>query len=112
MFSFSLPRPYSAHAPTLGLAMRNEPVFMNTVATSCAGMSVYIERMIARSSTCSPSAENTSLTSIPALPHFLNWNGDGIATPFRPGSDWSWYLARTGFGSHVSMCDGAPCAKM
>ena len=31
----------------LGLGRRREPVFMKTVATSCAGMSVYIERMIA-----------------------------------------------------------------
>ena len=29
----------------------HEPVFIITVATSCAGMSVYIERMIAMSST-------------------------------------------------------------
>ena len=38
------------------------------LATSCAGMSVYIERMIAMSSTCSPSFGKTSLTSMPDLP--------------------------------------------
>jgi len=52
----------------LGRARRVEPVFMNTVATSWAGMSVYIERITARSSTISPSLGKTSLTSMPDLP--------------------------------------------
>ena len=96
----------------LGFAIRSDPVFMNTVATSCAGMSVYIERMIAMSSTCSPNFENTSLTSMPDWPCLVNLNGEGIATPLRSGRDLSAYLASAGLGSHVSTCEGAPWAKM
>jgi hypothetical protein len=52
----------------LGFTIRSEPVFMNTVATSCAGMSVYIERTTAMSSTCCPIRGKSSLTSIPDSP--------------------------------------------
>ena len=58
---------------------------MKRCATSCAGMSVHIERMIAMSSTHSPSFGKTSLTSMPALPIFVNLNGDGYASPSCPG---------------------------
>src|ERR1700722_16524804 len=95
-----------------GLARRNEPVFIITVATSWAGMSVYIERMMAMSSTCSPILGNTSLTSMPDLPRLVNLKGDAIATPFMPGNDLPAYWARAGFGSQVSTCEGAPWAKM
>lgn len=82
----------------LGFAIRSEPVFMKTVATSCAGMSVYIERITAMSSTCLPNAEKTSLTSMPDWPCLVNLNGDDIATPLRSGKGLSSYLARAGFG--------------
>src|SRR5437868_14088900 len=68
--------------------------------------------MIAMSSTCSASFENTSLTSIPDLPWRLNLNGDAYATPPTPGMDLPLCCASAGFGSHVSTCDGAPCANM
>src|SRR6185295_11391162 len=35
-----------------------------------------------------------------------------IATPPMPGIGCPSYLASEGLGSHVSTCDGAPCAKM
>src|SRR5688572_27680643 len=76
MFSFSVPNPYNTHEPILGRARRSEPVFMKIAATSCAGMSVYIERMIARSSTCCAVRAKTSLTSVPALPNLENLNGE------------------------------------
>src|SRR6185295_7805540 len=112
IFWFSVPSPYTTHDPRLGLAVRSEPVFIMTVATACSGTSVYIDRMIAISSMCSPSFGNTSLTSMPDRPCFVNLNGDCIATPPMPGIGCPSYLASEGFGSHVSTCDGAPCAKM
>ena len=68
----------------MALMIRSEPVFIMTVATSCAGMSVHIERMTAMSSTCSPIFGNTSLSSMPDWPFFANVNGDRIATPLIP----------------------------
>src|SRR5262249_47977621 len=107
-----VPSPYNTHDPTLGRASLVEPVFMNTVATSCAGISVYIDRITARSSTISPSFGKTSLTSMPERPFFENLNGDAYATPSVPGIVFPSYCASDGFGSHVSTCDGAPCAKI
>ena len=49
---------------------------MKTVATSWAGMSVYIERMTVMSSTCWPIPGKSSLTGVPDLPIGLNLNGD------------------------------------
>src|SRR5687767_10618527 len=112
MFSLALPRPYKAHAPRLGFAIRNEPVFIITVATSWAGMSVCIDRITERLSTCAAMEGNTSLTSIPDFPYFANLNGDAIATPFSPGSDCPSYLVSAGLGSQVSTCEGAPWAKI
>src|SRR5258708_33647031 len=96
----------------LGREKRVEPVFINTVATSCAGMSVYIERITARSSTISPSFGKTSLTSMPDLPCGENLNGEAKATPSDPGMGLPSYCARDGLGSHVSTWEGAPWAKM
>ncbi len=45
---------------------------MKRCATSCAGISVHMERMIAMLSIISPSFGNTSLTSMPDLPILLN----------------------------------------
>ena len=70
-----VPRPYVTHEPMLGLVMRSEPVFMNTVATSWAGMSVYIERITAMSSICLPIFGNSSLTSMPDWPIGVNLKG-------------------------------------
>src|SRR5258708_3300798 len=95
-----------------GLASRSEPVFIITVATSWAGMSVYIERMIAMSSTCSPIFGKTSLTGMPERPMGVNLKGEGMATPFMFGRDLPAYLASSGLGSQVSTCEGAPWAKM
>ena len=44
-------------------------------------MSVYIERMKQMSSAHSPTCGNSSLTSMPALPYFLNANGERISAP-------------------------------
>ena len=95
----------------LGRTRRSEPVFMKTVATSCAGISVYIERMIAMSSTYWPVLLNTSLTSMPAWPILLNLNGEPMATPPSGIVCPSIWLS-AGFGSQVSTWEGAPWAKM
>ncbi len=86
----------------LGRASRVLPVFMKTVATSWAGMSVYIERITARSSTNSPNFGNTSLTSMPERPFFSNLNGEAIATPSEPGIGLPLQAASAGLGSQVS----------
>ena len=59
--------------------------------------------------------ENSSLTSMPLRPYFLNPNGDRIAAPvFRSvrrlveGRGLPWYLSSIGLGSNVSTCDGPP----
>src|ERR1035438_4204762 len=83
-FWFSVPSPYTTHEPMLGFAIRSEPVFMNTVATSWAGMSVYMERTTAMSSTCWPIPGKSSLTSIPDRPMGVNLNGEPMATPLSP----------------------------
>src|ERR1051325_6722178 len=85
MFWLSDPRPYTTHEPRLGLASRNEPVFIITVATSCDGMSVHIDRITASSSMCFPSSGNTELTSMPDVPLRANRKGDPNPTPLRPG---------------------------
>src|SRR5580700_11774585 len=107
MFWFSVPNPYNTHDPRLGRTNRVEPVFMNSVATSCAGMSVYIERITAMSSTNPARLGKTSLTSMPDLPCGANLKGDAIATPSMPGIGLPSYWASDGFGSQVSTCDGA-----
>src|SRR5258708_37816115 len=95
----------------LGFEIRTEPVFMKAVATSCAGISVHIERMTARSSACAPVLAKSSLISSPLWPYLENLNGDPIATPSPPIVLPS-ILVRAGFGSHVSTCEGAPWAKI
>src|SRR5262245_18953687 len=90
-----------------------EPVFIMIVAAAWSGMSVYMERMIAISSTCWPRVGKTSLTSVPLLPVFENLKGDANAVALlSPGIGLSSYLSRAGFGSQVPMCEGAPEAKM
>ena len=67
--------------------------------------------MTARSSTISPICGKTSLTSMPALPRFVNLNGDPYPTPFMLGISLPSIRVSAGFGSQVSTCDGAPWAK-
>ena len=110
-FWFSVPSPYTTHDPMLGFVIRSDPVFMNTVATSWAGMSVYIERTTAMSSTCWPIPGKSSLTSVPDRPMGVNLNGEPMATPLSPIVLPSIFTS-SGFGSQVSMCEGAPWAKM
>src|SRR2546430_11465527 len=70
-----------------------------------------------RSSTCSPTCEKISLTSIPLLPNFLNAKGEGNAAPVRRsvfnviGMALPPYWASEGLGSNVSTCDGPPFMK-
>ena len=86
---------------------------MKRCATSCAGMSVHIERMTAMSSTCSPSFGKTSLTSMPDLPIFVELERRAERQPVMPGdASCPSYFVSAGFGSHVSTCDGPPSAKM
>ena len=92
--------------------MRPEPVFIITVANSCAGMSVCIERITATSSMHSPIFGKISLTSTPDLPRLVNLKTVGNGVPPISEMFLSALRASAGFGSHVSMCDGPPCAKM
>jgi hypothetical protein len=95
----------------LGFTMRREPVFMNTVATSWAGMSVYMELITAMSSTWAPTLVKSSLTGIPDRPIGVNLKGEPIATP--PSASVLPSIRRSsGLGSQVSMWDGAPWAKI
>ena len=90
-------------------------MFIISIDGSWFGMSVYIERMKQMSSAHSPTCGNSSLTSIPALPYFLNANGERISAPVLrsvatepPGSGWPWYLSSIGFGSKLSTCERPP----
>src|SRR4051812_3994682 len=112
MFWFSVPRPYTSHEPIEGFGSCSDPVVMKRCATSCAGISVHIERMIAMSSMHLARFGNTSETSTPDLPDLVNLKGDPNARPSWPGIVLPSYCESTGFGSHVSTCDGAPSAKM
>ena len=60
------------------------PVFIWNSAGPCAGLSVYIDRISAMSSTCCATCGNSSETSIPHCPYFLNVHGDGISPPGVP----------------------------
>ena len=67
------------------------------------------------SSAHSPTCGNSSLTSMPHLPYFLNVNGDRISAPvlrsvamLPPGSGWPWYLSSIGLGSKLSTCESPP----
>src|SRR5262245_50218921 len=67
------------------------------------------------SSAHSPTCGNSSLTSIPTCPYFLNVNGDRISAPvlrsvamLPPGIGWPWYLSSIGFGSKLSTCERPP----
>ena len=67
------------------------------------------------SSAHAPTLGNSSLTSIPHWPYFLNVKGDRISAPVLrsvaiepPGSGWPWYLSSIGFGSKLSTCDSPP----
>ncbi len=78
-------------------------------------MSVCIERITQMSSAQPPTCGNSSLTSRPLWPYFLNVNGDFISEPVLrsvatvpPGSGWPWYLSSIGFGSKLSTCDRPP----
>ncbi len=91
------------------------PVFIISIDGSWFGISVYIDRMKQMSSAHSPTWGNSSLTSIPALPYFLNANGERINAPVLrsvatepPGSGWPWYLSSIGFGSKLSTCERPP----
>ena len=58
---------------------------------------------------------NSSLTSMPLWPYFLNLNGDANAAPvlrsvgrLRAAAACRAYLSSSGLGSNVSTCDGPP----
>ncbi len=81
-------------------------------------MSATIERITATSSICSPTCENSSLTSMPLAPYFWNLNGEGNAAPvlrsvirLPVGSSLPAYFASAGLGSKVSTCEGPPLAN-
>src|SRR5262245_23029931 len=103
----------------LGRTCRASPQFISNSEGSWFGTSAYIERITAMSSMLSATFENNSLTSIPLWPYFWNLNGEGYAAPvfrsvrrFSIGKFLPAYLAREGFGSNVSTCDGPPLQKM
>ncbi len=75
------------------------PVFIWNSAGPCAGLTPYIDRTNAMSSTCCAMFGNSSETSIPDWPYFLNDHGDGIRPPGLP------MIVRTG----PTPCIGSPC---
>src|SRR6266568_447392 len=118
-FWFSEPNPYVTHEPMLGRIERASPQFINKSDGSWFGISACIERITAMSSMLSATCGNTSLTSMPLWPYFLNLKGEGNAAPvlrsvlrFGLGSGLPANLASDGLGSNVSTCDGPPLAKM
>src|SRR5882724_11504104 len=80
-FLFSVPSPYVSHDPMDGRPTWLCPVFIINMDGSWFGISVYTDRMKQMSSTHSPTCGNSSLTSMPLFPYFLNWNGDFISVP-------------------------------
>jgi hypothetical protein len=87
------------------------PVFIWNNAGPCAGLNEYIERISARSSTCSATCGKSSETSIPLCPCFLKFQNDGIRPPGVPIVARTsptfcivspWYFRRSGLGSKVS----------
>jgi hypothetical protein len=114
-FSFSEPSPYDTHAPNEGRFARIVPEWIRLRAGTCVGLNVYIERITQMSSITVEICGNSSLTSIPLRPAFLNWNGEGSSPPVcrsvRRSTElgrWPSYLARIGLGSNISSCDGPP----
>src|SRR5215211_6808646 len=65
---FSLPKPYSVHAPTDGLTRLIDPVCMNNVAGPCAIPSVCMPCRKHMSSTCSAICGNSADTHLPDCP--------------------------------------------
>ena len=69
------------------------------------------------SSMCAAVRANSSLTSMPLWPYFLNLNGEGNAPPvlrsvaYDCGSGLPAYFSSIGLGSNVSTCDGPPLRK-
>jgi len=116
-FWFSAPRPYSTQAPTLGRACTESPQFISISDGSWFGTWAYIERITARLSACWAVFAKISLISRPLSPCFWNLNGEGNAAPVLRsvssvvGSGCPAYLAKAGFGSNVSTCDGPPLQK-
>src|SRR5437868_7948245 len=80
-FWHSLPSPYVIHAPMLGLPCIPFPLCIKKCAVVCSEKSPYMDRIIARSSTHSPTWGNRSLTGIPLCPYFLNSQGDLSTLP-------------------------------
>ena len=64
------------------------PVFIISVANSCAGTSVVIERMTAMSSMHSPIFGKISLTSTPLWPDLRKLNTGGSGRPPMSGTSW------------------------
>src|SRR5215467_3680116 len=114
-FLFSVPSPYVSHDPRDGLPAWLNPVFIISIDGSWFGMSVYIDRIQQMSSAIWPTLGNSSLTSMPHCPYFLNWNGERSREPvlrsvrMAPlGRGWPWYLSSIGLGSKLSTCERPP----
>src|SRR5579864_7709723 len=92
------------------------PVFIWRQAPLWLILSATIERMTQISSMHDATFGNSSLTSMPASPYFLNLKGDWSRLPVRVRSRWGMAngsglpLSRASrvLGSNVSTCDGPP----
>src|SRR5438552_19049201 len=76
-----VPKPYVTHAPMLGRPCCPLPVCRKKFALVCSEKSETIERIMHRSSTCSATCGNRSLTGMPLLPYCLNFHGDCRTLP-------------------------------
>src|SRR6516164_2005705 len=100
----------------LGRENACSPVFIWRQAPLWLMLSATIERITHRSSTHEATVGNSSLTSIPAFPCFLNLNGDGRLLTVRVrtslgcsnGNGLPTKSASFGLGSNRSTCDGPP----
>src|ERR1700722_19216921 len=108
-FWLTEPSPYVTHEPMLGRMERASPQFISISEGSWFGTSAVIERITHMSSILSATCENTSLTSMPLWPYFLNLNGEGKAAPvlrsvgrFSIGNNLPAYFSSDGLGSKVS----------
>ena len=98
--ALSVPRPYRVHDPRLGRVRVREPVWMNfgggTMGRDIGVQGPHTEFVRHRPQ---PRENFADLKSAPAT---LGKLERGNPTPDCPGSDWSRYFSRAGFGSKVS----------
>src|SRR5262245_11535744 len=115
--SFSVPSPYESHDPRLGLPICTLPVLSCRHPPACAAVSVCMDRITHRSSANFAVCGNRLEIGSPLSPCWVNGKGLFIKWPIGrlfdptlvfPVYGLPSYFSTAGFGSKVSICDGAP----